>query len=235
MSALLGATDWVEIFGSACGRGLRALDWGLPEPWVHAELFAELGQRAEMNGLVPFDSEIPYVTAYPVGLPKLQRRDWGVEGAVKWADITLHSPAYDEWVWLEFKVRHQGSPSRARKAALEARGAFRKDIVALAGLDAARTASTWVSPDRDTVAFWFDTVLKPHAPAVASGRHHYVAAFLQLGGHLDAEVWDALLQDIESWMAYRAAKSSLKPYREVAFTISKWQVAQERSLVLVEW
>jgi hypothetical protein len=35
--------DWVRAFRAVCTRGMgAALDWGLPEQWVHAELFAEL-------------------------------------------------------------------------------------------------------------------------------------------------------------------------------------------------
>lgn len=51
--------------------------------WVYAELHAELKKRSVLSGWVPFSKEVPYVTFYPVQLPKKAYRDWRVDGAVK--------------------------------------------------------------------------------------------------------------------------------------------------------
>ncbi|GAI74008.1 unnamed protein product, partial [marine sediment metagenome] len=34
--------DWFDVFSVVCARGREALQWDLPEAWVHAELYAEL-------------------------------------------------------------------------------------------------------------------------------------------------------------------------------------------------
>jgi predicted Zn-dependent protease with MMP-like domain len=52
---------------------------------------------------------------------------------VKWIDLCLRSSDSNHWCWFEFKVRHKGLKERANKAALEARDAFHKDVVALLG------------------------------------------------------------------------------------------------------
>lgn len=68
--------EWFDVFSVVCARGKEALQWDLPEAWVHAELYAELKRRARSTGWVPFPTEVPYVTLYPVQLPKKTNRDW---------------------------------------------------------------------------------------------------------------------------------------------------------------
>jgi hypothetical protein len=82
---------------------------------------------------------------------------------------------------------------------------FRKDVVSLIGFDAQATASIWEHPDDFTKAYWFDYLLKPHAESLRSGGHHLVAAFLQLGGDLDQEIWgqEVLVDQIRNWFSYR--------------------------------
>ena len=43
-------------------------------------------KREEINW-TPFPDEVPYVTYYPVTLPKITNRDWKKIGAVKYANI----------------------------------------------------------------------------------------------------------------------------------------------------
>jgi len=66
--------DWFDLFNTVCACRLSPLQWGLPESWVHAELYAELKRRAHSSRWMPFSTEIPYVTFYPVGLPRKGNR-----------------------------------------------------------------------------------------------------------------------------------------------------------------
>jgi hypothetical protein len=193
--------NWFAVFNEVCARDRGSLQWGLPEPWVHAELYAELAQQADATGWIPFSTEVPYATFYPVRVVPSQTGT----SAIKWVDLCLKSRPHNAWCWFEFKVRHTGSPDRRRKAALEARDAFRKDVVSLVGFDAQGTANTWRSPDNNTKAYWFEEHLAPHVDEIRSGEHHFVAAFLQLDGELDQKVWgeQVLTAQIRSWFSYR--------------------------------
>ncbi len=182
--------EWFDVFSAVCARGKEALQWDLPEAWVHAELYAELKGRAGSTGWVPFPTEVPYVTLYPVQLPKKTNRDWKRAGAVKWVDICLRSEADNAWCWFEFKVRHVRQDKWHRNASLQAQNAFRKDVVALMGLDTDKTAHTWTAPDIYTRAYWFETLLKPCAKSLPSGRHHLIAVFLQLDSEFDPVIWE---------------------------------------------
>lgn len=134
--------DWFGMFSIVCARGKEALEWDLPEAWVHAELYVELKRRARSSEWIPFPTEVPYVTLYPVQLPKKANRDWKAVGGVKWIDLCLRSKAHNAWCWFEFKVRHVRHDERHQKAPLEARNALRKDVVALMGFDVHKTADT---------------------------------------------------------------------------------------------
>ena len=58
------AVNWPEVFGEICDRDEGALDWALPEAWIHAELYASQRRRWERSrGWEPFDNEIPYSTS----------------------------------------------------------------------------------------------------------------------------------------------------------------------------
>jgi hypothetical protein len=230
--------NWFDVFNSVCERGQDTLKWGLPEPWVHAELYAELTKQAPSTGWAPFSIEVPYVTFFPVQLPKKANRDWKAVGAVKWVDLCLQSKGRNAWCWFEFKVRHVGSHERKQKAALSARDAFRKDVVALMGFDANLTAETWARPDSYTTAYWFESVLKPDAPSLRSGEHHFVAAFLQLGDELDPLVWaeKVLMEQIRKWFSYRSKQIDHQgacPDIDIASSVQS--LVGNHSLLVCEW
>jgi len=196
----------VDAFCKICARDNGALLWGNPEPWVHAELYAEFNSRAQSSGWVPFREEVPYVTRYPVQKPKPSNRDWKSAGAVKYIDLCLRSATRNGWLWLECKVRHADWSGLDRKKASEdALNAYRKDIVALLGFDVKTTADTWENPDPYTWAYWFESVLKPCAKDLVPGTHHFLSALLQLGGSLDEDIWseENIVKQVNSWKASR--------------------------------
>jgi hypothetical protein len=228
--------DIVQAFNTACSRDKGALMWGNPEPWVHAELYAEFKKQAPDSSWKPFDTEVPYVTAYPVQIPKTSNRDWISEGAVKWVDLCLQVDISNDWCWFEFKVRHAGETHRNKKAALEARDVFRKDIVALMGFDANATADIWKSPDYYTTAYWFESALKPYTEKLRLGNHHFVSAFLQLGGNLDEEIWnkEAIVEQVNFWKAHRGKHRGEKSSEVDYLNVSCSQIGSHW-LVSVEW
>jgi len=196
----------VDVFTKICTRDNGALLWGYPEEWVHAELYALFNAQAKSSGWIPFREEVPYVTRYPVVLPKPSNRDWKSAGAVKWVDLCLRSTKGNSWLWLECKARHADwSGLDRKKASKGALDAYRKDVVALLGFDVRATADTWENPDGYTRAYWFEPVLKPYAKDLLPGTHHFFSAFLQLGGHLDEDFWseEKIIQQVNSWKAGR--------------------------------
>ena len=230
--------NWFDVFGSVCGRGQGTLEWGLPEAWVHAELYAEFKRRASATGWVPFSTELPYVTFCPVQPPKRTNRDWKVMGAVKWVDLYLWSRDHNAWCWFEFKVRQAGSHSRQREAALQARNVFRKDVVALMGFDAQLTADAWVNPDRHTTAYWFERVLKPKAKNLHSGKHHFAAVFLQLEGELDPTIGDEkpLVEQIRDWFSYRGKQTgNHRTFPDISIASSVQPLIGNHALLVCEW
>ena len=195
-----------DVFNKICTRDNGALLWGNPEPWVHAELYAEFNARAESSGWIPFREEVPYVTRYPVQKPKSSNRDWKSLGAVKYVDLCLRSTKRNSWLWLECKVRHADWSGLDRKKASEdALNAYRKDVVALLGFDMRATANTWENPDPYTRAYWFEPVLKPYAKDLLRGTHHFLSAFLQLCGSLDEDFWskENIVKQVNYWKAGR--------------------------------
>ena len=85
-------------YGAATDRLVRCIRYGLPscrrgprmgaclEPWLHAELYAELKRRSIDSGWIPFPQELPYVTHYPVQLPsekqpRLEDAGWPSNGS----------------------------------------------------------------------------------------------------------------------------------------------------------
>lgn len=198
------------MLATICGGSSRALRWGFPEPWIQTELFAALDARSDTSGWVPFPMEVPYVTFGPVNPPKLERRDWRTDGAVKWIDLCLRSTQENAWWWIEVKVRHIGVNERRKKAALEARDAFRKDVVALAALDVERTATLWREPDWYTNAHWMEKDLAPLSAELSKGKHVFSVLYVQLGGALDINVWSgaALEAVVEGWWSTRLGSLS---------------------------
>jgi len=230
--------NWFDVFDAVCNRANGALEWGLPEPWVHAELYAELKKNENSTGWKPFPKEVPYVTFYPVSLPRKTNRDWKLEGAVKWADLCLHHEKEKAWCWFEFKVRHTGESVRQQQAANEARDAFRKDVIGLAGFDRILTANSWEQHDKYTNAYWFPSLLTKKAPAIRSGKHSFVAAYLQLDGQHDSKTWsdEVLKREIASWFAFRVKDSSRKGnLPNIGITPSPHLLAKRHSLLICEW
>jgi hypothetical protein len=230
--------DWLAIFQSVVGRGSESLHWRLPEPWVHAELFAALNRTSEKSGWVPFSIEVPYATYYPVSIPGKGHPNWRNTGAVKYADLCIHSETMHAWCWFEFKVRHAGQGNRLHKASLEAMDAFRKDIVSLLGFDVAKTADNWQKPDKYTIAYWFDTDLKPHISKLKTERHIFATAFLQLGGKLRADVWqDQILRDqVQKWVIQRQSTSGHSTMWSASdLSINHLSLTGEHDLIICEW
>ncbi|MFC1994308.1 hypothetical protein ACFLVI_03490 [Chloroflexota bacterium] len=228
--------DIVQAFKAVCSRDNGALKWGNPEPWVHAELFAEFDSCSGSSGWIPFDTEIPYVTYYPVQLPKPSNRDWKSAGAMKWIDLCLRSTDSDHWCWFEFKVRHVGLKERANKAALDVRNAFRQDVVALLGFDPNATADEWSNPDSSTAAYWFESTLRPYIEKLRLGTHHFISAFLQLDGNLNDEIWngEALMEQVNLWKEHRCKQRDEDFRASNNLQISSNPVANHW-LISVEW
>ncbi len=195
-----------DTFTRICSLENGALLWGNPEPWVHAELFAEYHRTQHETGWIPFATEVPYVTRYPFQLPKITGRDWIHDGGVKWIDLCLRNGDYTEWYWFELKVQHAEETFGLANASEKALGVYKKDVVALLGFDIEKTATIWKDPDGPTKAYWFEKTLKPYAEQLKSGNHHFVSAFLQLKGNFDEDIWceKNILIKIDAWGDTRA-------------------------------
>lgn len=205
------SVDWNEMLTTICDKSSRALRWGFPEPWIQTELFAALEARSDTSGWAPFPMEIPYVTFGPVKPPKPERRDWRTDGAVKWIDLCLRSKLENAWWWIEVKARHIGVDERRKNAALEARDVVRKDVVALAALDVARTATLWREPDWYTNAYWMEKSLAPLSVELSKGKHVFSVVYVQLGGALDSDVWagGAIEAAVNGWWSTRIGSLSI--------------------------
>lgn len=230
--------DWLAVFTSVCARGQITLEWETPEPWIQAELYAELKRLAPSSGWEPLHTEVPYVTAYPVRLPAQANRDWRRAGAVKWVDLCLHSQKANTWCWFELKVRHAGKAERLKVATAQAHAAFAKDVVALMGFDAEATASTWIQPDKYTITYWFPDILVPRAERVRTGRHCFAAALLLLGTEPEQGIWDdhEVRAEVAHWLSYRRDHSVYcGQIYDTQFGFSLEPVADEDSLLICSW
>jgi len=233
----MDAINWCHIFTGVVAQGRRALQWGLPEPWVHAELFAALSSVASQAEWLP--QEVPYVTSYPVFIPGAARSTWRESGAIKWVDLCGHSRTGNIWYWIELKVRHARDGDHLYTGAASAMDAFRKDVVSLMGFDVPRTSDVWKQPDRFTKAYWFESVLGPHREQITPGTHRFVAAFLQLGapitvGSLFAK--DPVLRDIGRWLAWCQRRLGVTP-SGVPFPIeiNSHDLPGPHGLLICEW
>jgi hypothetical protein len=205
----LSLPNWNTAFENLCSRGEKTLEWGLPEQWVHAELFAVLSTSSKETCWKPFRTEIPYLTYYPVTLPKANSRDWRREGAIKWVDICLRHTLKNSWCWFELKVRHAGNSGREDIGSKAVRDAFAKDYVGLCGLDFSLTASVWTDPDQWTKEYWFEKELSPKAKNLRRGTHHFLSAYLQLDSDVDCKIFSesSIRERIETWFQWRVKES----------------------------
>ena len=239
--------DWPDIFAAVISRGEDALDWGLPEAWVHAELFAELRARSAATGWIPFASEVPYCSHAPVTLPSKRRRELdakkrgegaGPPAAVKYADLCLRGEDPPRWLWFEFKVRAiaEDTPQKIRDDSFNA---FRKDTAALAAFDPAATADIWCTDDIDYKAYWYEKVLGPHVDHARRGRHGFVSAYLQLGAAHQPD-WSAakLAEGVGSWLDWRARSNGYRRTLPPPMRVSQVKgggSSRPHTLVLAEW
>jgi len=229
------ATHWIhDALLDVCAQGTTQLKWGYPEPWVQTELFAQLERRKDESGWIPLQTEVPYVTHTPVQLPKSEQRNWRRDGAVKWADMCLHTTDGTEWTWFELKVRHAGSADRLEVAAKDSWNAVRKDMVGLLGFDVARTAAMWKAPDWYTRAYWSSEVLAPRANELRKGIHTFVFVYLNVGAGIDHE-WldeDAISQGVELWWNHRMAKLERKTKKRPAYDIWLHEAPEGHGIVM---
>jgi hypothetical protein len=207
-----------EIYEEDKTKG--SLNWGLPEQWLQTELYAKLKQRFCSSGWKPFDTEIPYITEYPVYKRKQADKN-AVTWAVKWVDLCIYNKQSQSWIWFELKIRHMKTKyERAigsqldscvqktqKKILVDARHVYKKDVVALAGFDSKLTACIWqclkeprnideypkdiIDVVKRVKSYWLSNLkLWECADYLESGRHYYVAAFSLLNGALDNNIWN---------------------------------------------
>ena len=106
------------------------------------------------------------------------------------------------------------------------------------GFDAHLTAETWVNPDAYTKAYWIERLLKPKAPSLAFGEHHFVAAYLHLGGELDSTVWGepALTEQIRKWLIWRSQSTCRQPVLpDLKITAEALSTVPDCRLTTCEW
>ena len=228
--------NWPKIFTEVINKDNGALKWGLPEPWVHAELYCAF--LKEHINWTPFSDEVPYVTYYPVTLPKIANRDWRKIGAVKYIDICLKNNEKNEFLWLEFKVRNTSYNSNSLQANMESRNAFRKDIVALIGFSAKLTSKTWSEPDKYTKSYKFDKLLNSHPDSILHSKNRFVSCYLHLEKPVIDEVWDksVLIEEIKKWLNYRKKESITKlALPEVNIEYHKNLAGSGHTLIICQW
>lgn len=236
MNSSIENIDWPKIFSEVIKKDTGALKWGLPEPWVHAELFCTLTK--EKIPWTPFPDEVPYITYYPVTLPKITNRNWKKIGAVKYVDICLKDSDKNEFIWLEFKVRNTSFNSNTLKANVQSMDAFKKDIVALIGFSKELTSSTWHEPDVYTRSYKFEKLLTSHHKDILSANHRFVSCYLHLEEPLLDEIWERkiLTEKIESWLDHRRKESEKKidlPKLDIGYY--KNLAGSPHTLIICQW
>ncbi len=106
------------------------------------------------------------------------------------------------------------------------------------GLDTDKTAHTWAAPDVYTKAYWFENLLKPCAKSLRSGRHHLIAAFLQLDSELDPALWEEknLIKQIHKWFSYRDKQAAhQRTYPGISLAKLVQPLAGNHSLLVCTW
>ena len=228
--------NWPQIFTEVIKNNKGALKWGLPEPWVHAELYCAF--LKEHINWTPIPDEVPYVTYYPVTLPKITNRDWKKIGAVKYIDMCLKNNDKNEFLWFEFKVRNTSYHHDSLQANKEARDAFKKDVVALIGFSAELTSDAWSKPDIYTKSYRYDTLLKDSTEYIASAKHRFVSCYLHLEKPILDDVWekDILIEEIKNWLDYRKKYSPIKlDLPVVNIEYHKNIAGSNHTLITCEW
>jgi hypothetical protein len=228
--------NWPQIFTEVIKKDKGALKWGLPEPWVHAELYCAIFK--EEISWTPFPDELPYVTYYPVKLPKITNRDWEKIGAVKYVDMCLENTDKNEFLWFEFKVRNTSYHHNGLQANREARDAFKKDVVALIGFSPELTYKAWSKPDVYTKSYRYDTLLKDSTEYIASAKHRFVSFYLHLEKPILDEVWErtVLVKEIKDWLDYREKYSSTKiELPEISIEYHKNLANSNHTLITCAW
>lgn len=230
--------NWLEIFKNVCKKDNGALDWGLPEQWVHAELFSELKRQSNTNNWEPFSDEVPYITFYPVNLPKLTNRDWKKIGAVKYVDLCLKSIDLIEFLWFEFKVRNITYHKNLFQANFESRDTYKKDIVSLIGFSKELTSNIWKIQDTYTKSYKYDFILKDQFENILKAKHKFISCYLHLYSDLDDEIWNErkLKNTIFDWCSYRIKESFNKiAFPEIKLKYYKNFCKEKHSLIICKW
>lgn len=228
--------NWLALLNQVCADKEDQLNWRLPEPWVQAELYALLHQSASRTQWHPIEHELPYVTYFPVAAPK--KRDLAAQGAIKWVDLALVSEARKQWCWFELKVRHTGCEDRRENSDKAGMTSIKQDVGALVGIDLELTTDTWRQPDGYTASHWFEEVLTPRVESIGEYSHHFVMAYLQLFGEINAESLskEIITQQIQKWVKYKNKKCGRAIVcPPVSINIHSGSIAGKHSLVLVQW
>ncbi len=225
---LIETPKWIDLFAEILEQGKKALEWGLPEGWCHAELYRELKSREAESGWIPFPDETPYVTCYPT---KTAKSDTGN----KWADLCLHTPTADAWYWFELKARKKMDENLRDKRTLQGRAALRNDVAALVGFDVQRTAKLWEisTPASNN----YSPHVKDFSQRLLNRQQNFAAAFLQLGAGPTHKNWDhkVFSEALEKWLHHRqkGPQNVSRPALTVE-NVTETTIG-EHSLVLYEW
>jgi len=185
------------------------LQWGLPEPWLHAELYAWFQADAKQSVWQPFPAEIPYITHLPVRLPSADANGRRPQSATKYADLCLRDPQHNRWCWFEFKVRHAGNEERLAEADASAMDGFRKDLVGLAGLNIQATADEWSNFSWANRSYWSEAELTPLASELANGSHFWANIYLEVWSQNERPFYiEEIQRGIEQWHGHRVKSLS---------------------------
>lgn len=228
--------NWLELFTEICSGKETYLHWGLPEPWVQAELFNSLKNRERDSDWYPFETEIPYATYLPIY--KSAHRKVETEGAIKWVDLCAKSDERKEFCWVELKVRRFGETQILGEANKSALDAIKRDVVALIGMDPDLTGITWTNPDQYTATHWFKKLLEPHAEKLPMYSHSFVMAYLQPLGGLNGDFLSEtnIREQITKWLdAKNKPQNPRIKYPDLKISVHCSGVASKHSLILVQW
>jgi hypothetical protein len=219
--------EWRHLFAIVAERGKDALEWAFPEWWIQVELYAELRRRQSESGWTPIGTEPPYATWCPVG--KLKEK-----GAGKLADICCHDETRSAWDWLELKARPVARGVTVAAEAHKAATDFARDAAAMVGIDMQRTADKWASLPRHSKK----SRLSDLAGDLLRGGHRFTAAYVQIGGELDAAIWteNAIGDPVERRLdACRKVTAQRLPFPQLTVVLPTAPMSAQCQLVLAQW